>query len=475
LLLAFWISNKLQRPISGTVLRLAETARVISSKKDYSARAAPSESPGELELLTNTFNEMLSQIQQRDEALGRARQEVDLRVQERTAELAAANKELESSREEMDRFFTLSLDLFCVAGFDGYFKRLNPVWERVMGWTTEELLSKPLLEFVHPDDREATIREIRNQQRGEAVLSFKNRYRCKDGSYRWLSWKSIPVEKESLMYAAARDITESKKEEEGIRRLNEDLERRTAELAATNKELEAFTYSVSHDLRAPLRHIDGFSKLLMEEHSAEFSEDGREYLSLIRDSTREMGQLVDDLLNLARVGRTEITPQITGLDALVAGIVTDLKRENAGREIEWNVQKLPFVECDPGLIRQVFVNLLSNSVKYSRPRKPAMIEVGELEQAGEQVLYVGDNGVGFNMKNAGKLFGVFQRLHRQEDFEGTGVGLATVQRIIHKHGGRVWAEAELDKGAKFYFTLTKSKNGKSSGKPGEGDQQGDQR
>jgi light-regulated signal transduction histidine kinase (bacteriophytochrome) len=243
------------------------------------------------------------------------------------------------------------------------------------------------------------------------------------------------------------------RDHERISILNVELEVRTQKLTESNKELEAFTYSVSHDLRAPLRHIDGFSKMLVESNGERLSDEGREYLTLIRDSTREMGQLVDDLLGLARIGRANLTVQLTGLDSIVEGVVSDLKRANNERALEWKIEKLPFVECDAGLMRQVFTNFLSNAVKFTRPREPAIIHVGTTKHAGSPVIFVRDNGVGFNIKHADKLFGVFQRLHRQEDFEGTGVGLATVQRIIQKHGGRVWAEAAVDQGATFYFTL----------------------
>jgi len=250
--------------------------------------------------------------------------------------------------------------------------------------------------------------------------------------------------------------------------LERRVEERTAELASANKDLESFTYSVSHDLRAPLRHMDGFSQLLLESCGAELSEEARRYLARIRLGAHQMGQLVDDLLGLARVGRKELNRQVTGLSSLVEEVVAQLKSETADRRIEWNIQPLPFVDCDPALIKQVLANLLSNAVKYTRPREPAIIEVGKLMQNGEPVIYVRDNGVGFSMKYADKLFGVFQRLHRPEDFEGTGVGLATVHRIIHKHGGRVWAEAELDKGATFYFALVtpESKAPESQTKPG---------
>ena len=236
------------------------------------------------------------------------------------------------------------------------------------------------------------------------------------------------------------------------------------QLETVNKELEAFTYSVSHDLRAPLRHVDGFSKILLEEDSAGLTEDSKRHLSRIREGTKQMGQLVDDLLNLARVGRKEVTLQVTGLGSLAQEAAEEVKRENPARQIEWKLEPLPFVECDHGLIKQVFINLLSNAAKYTRPRPQARIEIGAYQENNKSVIFVRDNGVGFSMKYADKLFGVFQRLHRTEDFEGTGIGLATVQRILHKHGGHAWAEAELDKGATFYFTLGSGEGQKGSEK-----------
>jgi light-regulated signal transduction histidine kinase (bacteriophytochrome) len=183
------------------------------------------------------------------------------------------------------------------------------------------------------------------------------------------------------------------------------------------------------------------------------SPDAQEYVATIRESAVHMGMLIDDLLNLARVGRKPLDMQVTGLNSLVEEVRKDLNRTNPDRAIEWKVETLPFVDCDPALMKLVFVNLLANAVKFTRPRNPAVIEVGATSQDGARAVFVRDNGVGFSMKYSGKLFGVFQRLHRSEDFEGTGVGLATVQRIIHRHRGRVWAEAELDEGATFYFTV----------------------
>jgi PAS domain S-box-containing protein len=210
--------------------------------------------------------------------------------------------------------------------------------------------------------------------------------------------------------------------------------RANAELAASVKELEAFTYSVSHDLRAPLRHISGFSKILSEEFGPNLPDDAQCHLQRIQDGTRRMGRLVDDLLNLARVGRRDLSLRVSGLKSVVDEVIAELAPEYGNRQIEWKIGDLPFVQCDPGLMKQVFQNLISNALKFTRPRSQSVIEIGQTDEHGSPVLFVRDNGVGFDMKYADKLFGVFQRLHRAEDFEGTGVGLATVQRIVQKHG-----------------------------------------
>jgi light-regulated signal transduction histidine kinase (bacteriophytochrome) len=235
--------------------------------------------------------------------------------------------------------------------------------------------------------------------------------------------------------------------------LERRLRQRTAQLEAANHEMEVFTYAISHDLRAPLRHINGFSRLLLEDFHSSLPGDAQRHVQRIADATRRMGMLVDDLLNLARVSRSDLTLQRTGLKSLVEGVIVSLQPEFADRLVDWKVSELPFVECDPALLTQVFRNLIANALKFTRPRSHAVIEIGARQKNDTHIIYVRDNGVGFNMKYAGKLFGVFQRLHRPEEFEGTGIELAIVQRIIQKHGGRIWAEAELDLGATFYFTL----------------------
>ena len=231
--------------------------------------------------------------------------------------------------------------------------------------------------------------------------------------------------------------------------LEQRVAQRTAELAASTEEMESFSYSVSHDLRAPLRHIDGFSKVLLEEYGDRLDDVGRHYLERVRQGTQRMGQLVDDLLNLSRLGRCALELQRTPLGPLVQELVDEMQPDAAGRQVEWRVGALPVASCDRRLIRQVLFNLLSNALKFTRGREPAIIEIG---LRGTEI-FVRDNGVGFDPQYAGKLFGVFQRLHRSEDFPGTGVGLATVRRILHKHGGDIRGESAPDAGATFYFTL----------------------
>jgi light-regulated signal transduction histidine kinase (bacteriophytochrome) len=229
---------------------------------------------------------------------------------------------------------------------------------------------------------------------------------------------------------------------------------RTARLEAANKELEAFSYSVSHDLRAPLRHIHGYVEMLQRVTEGQLSDKARHYLKTITEASEEMGQLIDDLLTFSRVGRAEIRGTSIPLDELLQDVIRSLEMATRNRSIVWEIAPLPPVLGDLALLKQVLTNLVDNALKYSRTRDTARIAIGCAgEEAGRAVLFVRDNGVGFDMQYAHKLFGVFQRLHRAEEFEGTGIGLATVRRIIARHGGRVWAEGALDKGATFYFTL----------------------
>ncbi len=234
---------------------------------------------------------------------------------------------------------------------------------------------------------------------------------------------------------------------------NGHLRRREEVLEATNRELEAFTYAISHDLRAPLRHADGFSKLLQEEYGTALDEVGQGYILRVRQAVQQMERMVHELLNLGRVGRRELRSRVTPLRPLVDMAVAELEGQSRGRPVEWRIGPLPELNCDPDLMESVFANLLANALKFTRGREPAIIEVGTMTQGGRAVIFVRDNGAGFEQEYAGRLFGIFQRLHRPEEFEGTGAGLATVQRIVHKHGGQVWAESKLGQGATFFLSL----------------------
>lgn len=371
----------------------------------------------------------------------------------RKAEVAAVEKlrlaqqELAYQRDVFERFFALSLDMMCISSSDGTFERVSPSFD-ALGYRRDELLSRPTLDFVHPDDKARTVAQTAKLTAGTPTIHFENRFRCKDGSYRWLSWVSGP-DSAGTMYSMARDVTEA-------RRMQGELARAKDAAEAVNRELESFSYSVAHDLRAPLRSIDGFSQALLEDYNEELDAEGKKYLSYIRESAQHMAQLIDDLLGLSRVTRSQFRREDVNLSSLAEAANTRIQRSQPSRQVDVTIQNGLRGEGDPRLLEVVLDNLLGNAWKFTAHRAEGSIAFGATLQDGGTVYFVRDNGAGFDMAFANKLFGVFQRLHSTAEFEGTGVGLATVQRVISRHGGRVWAEGTVNRGATFYFTLNET-------------------
>ncbi|MGH7267549.1 MAG: sensor histidine kinase, partial [Candidatus Rokuibacteriota bacterium] len=338
------------------------------------------------------------------------------------------------------------------------FLEVNDAAETHYGFSRAEFLRMRITDIRPPDDVPQLLEDIAGPR--TALRPARAwRHRTKDGRVIdvEISSHTLDLAGRKAVLVVAQDVTSRRQAETEIRRLNAELEervrQRTAELQATNRELEAFSYSVSHDLRAPLRAIDGFSRILVEDHGPELTSEARRYLETVRTNTRQMGQLVDDLLAFSRLGRTPLAVHPIRLEPLVRQALDDLGVGPDDGTVAVDVAALAPCRADPALLKQVFLNLLGNALKFTRLREAPRVEVGCHVTDGEAVYHVRDNGVGFDMRYAEKLFGVFQRLHRADEYEGTGVGLAIVQRVIQRHGGRVWAEAEVDKGATFYFTL----------------------
>jgi PAS domain S-box-containing protein len=333
--------------------------------------------------------------------------------------------------------------------------------EKEFGYSASEMIGQSITRLIPPELQEGEEKILGKIERGERVRPYETQRVRKDGSIFDVSLTLSAIKDAAGQIVGAskvvHDITDHKKAEEKIRQLNAGLEQRvierTAELEAANKELEAFSYSVSHDLRAPLRAVDGFSQAVLEDFGPQLPEEGRHYLETIRQGAQKMGALIDDLLTFSRLSRAPLNKTEVNTGSLVRDVLEELDPMQAGRKIDLRIGELPPCAGDPALLRQVWINLLSNAFKYSQKREAAVVEIGcEVKPEGD-VFFVRDNGTGFDMRYADKLFGVFNRLHRAEDYEGTGVGLAIVQRIIHRHGGRVWADAVVNRGATFYFTL----------------------
>jgi PAS domain S-box-containing protein len=388
-------------------------------------------------------------------------------IRKEASERRAAEARTRESEERMRGLLESTGEGIWGLDTDGRCIFANPACVRLLGYSSaEELVGRNMHETTHhhradgsPYPREechiyeAFRRGMMFEMDDEVIWR-------KDGTSFPVHYRSSPIFRDGKVIGAVvsfEDISARKVAENEILALNAALEgrvrERTAQLEETNRELESFTYSVSHDLRAPLRHIAGFAQLLERRASAALDEKSREYVRTISEAAHNGGQLVDELLAFSRMGRAEVQKRDMSLGDVVDEVRSELAPDAEGRSILWKVAPLPRVMADPILLRSVMKNLLSNALKYSRPRADAVVEVGARQEGGEMVVWVRDNGVGFDMRYANKLFGVFQRLHTPDQFEGTGIGLANVRRIVQRHGGRTWAEGRLEEGATFFFTL----------------------
>ncbi|MGA2505151.1 MAG: PAS domain S-box protein [Anaerolineales bacterium] len=374
-------------------------------------------------------------------------------------ERRVAEEALHAASSYNRRLLEASLDPLVTIGPDGKITDVNLATELATGVARDRLIGTDFSDyFTEPKKAQLGYQQVfaRDVVRDYPLTIRHSSGKTTDVLYTASVYKNEKGESQGV-FAAARDITERKKAEEEIKKLNAELEQRvvvrTAQLEAANKELEAFAYSVSHDLRAPLRAISGYTSILLEDYGPSFDKEGKRVANVISHEALRMGELIDDLLTFSRLSRTEKHDSKIDMQSMLQSVFDELTTPEGRARIDLQVEQLPAVMGDPGLIRQVWINLLSNALKFTSKKERAVIDVGSRQDGNEIVFYVRDNGAGFDMQYAGKLFGVFQRLHNESEFEGTGVGLAIVQRVILRHGGRVWGEAQVDRGAAFYFTL----------------------
>jgi PAS domain S-box-containing protein len=396
---------------------------------------------------------------------------------EHQRKLVEATERLELQTKR-NRFFTLSIDMLAIAGFDGFFKQLNPTWQKVLGFSEEELYRTHLPELVHKDDREAFQKKLLAIRSANAPAYFESRCTCRDEGYRWLDWTVAPFQEEELLYLFARDVTERKRAEQEIKQLNEDLHQRALLLQTANSELqgeiltrqraeealqesnaalEAFSYSVSHDLRAPLRAMQGFGKVLLEDYNAVLDEPGREYAMRIVSASTRMDQLIQDLLVFGRLGHTKLETSPLNLDDVLTEVlesIADELREQGARLVV--DRPLPMVLANKVTLVQVLVNLISNGCKFVTAGTAPKVRIRAEPQGDRIRLWIEDNGIGIPTEHHARIFGVFERLHGGDDYPGTGIGLAIVKKGIERMGGEVGLESESGQGSRFWIQLPRA-------------------
>ena len=456
---AVLISRRLQRTITEPIEGVTQVARQVMEQRDFSLRASKS-SDDEIGLLVDGFNDMLNEIGRRAEVLERSNEALEQQVRERErAEAARA-----AGERRTRTLVTAITQVVWAADRTGHFVEEQSGWSRYTGQTRDQYRELGWRQAFEPAaQNELELAWARTLHRPEAFELELRLWRAESGDYRLVSLRAVPVLSQGAVVeewiGAVTDIEDQRRNEEALRTLNAELEdrvsARTAQLEAANKELESFSYSVSHDLRAPLRAINGFANLLWEDHRDSFDDEAQRKLAIIRGQADRMGVLIDDLLTFSRLGRKSIDPVDLDMAELATNTFERLNGSHEPCNAELRIGKLPAARGDRSLLEQVWSNLLSNAVKFSSRKDHPVIEVGGIVEENENVYYVRDNGAGFDPRYRQKLFGVFQRLHDESEYPGTGVGLALVQRIITRHGGRVWADSRPGDGATFHFSLPK--------------------
>lgn len=362
------------------------------------------------------------------------------------------------AEEELNRFFTLSLDMMCIIGNDGYFKRINPAFEDVLGYTNKELFSKPYYEFIYPDDKENTVEAVNNMVKDSTKLNIENRWICKDGSFKWLAWKSVPVG--DVRYASARDITEQKLSAERIGKMNEELEmrvkKRTEQLKKSNEELQQFAYIASHDLQEPLRMVASYMQLLEKKYKGKLDEKADQYINFAVDGASRMKALINDLLDFSRLDTKAKPMQLSDFNEILDDVTHNLKVaiKESKTQIEI-IGKMPSLIVDSTQIIQLFQNLINNAIKFRNQDITPIIKISAEEQPKQWVFKISDNGIGIEKEYYDRIFIIFQRLNNRVEYPGTGIGLAICKKIVERHGGQIWLESEVGKGSTFFFSIKK--------------------